>query len=1033
MKRKDFTYTGVIIVAVIISLCFPKYFTEIGGYKLAGLITPLLQIIMFGMGTSMSVHDFAGVIKQPKGVIIGVCSHYLIMPLLGYTLASISGLPPEIAAGIILVGCSPNGLASNVISYLAQANLALSVTLTAISTLLSPLLTPRLMGLLAGQMIHVDVAAMTWDIMKMVIIPIGAGLVFNHFLHGKAKWLDKAMPVLSMAAIAIIITIITAAGRNSLLTIGPLLIVLVLTHNILGYCLGYWSGRLFRLSERDCRTMAIEVGMQNAGLASGLAKGLGKIATVGLAPAIFGPLMNTTGSLLASYWHRKPPEDRKPRSATGTVSLLLLIGGILLFPACGVNHHRYDGSVGVDFPAYGGNRAGNRYSPLDQINAQNIGKLAVAWTFDAAGNDPDHEIQCQPIVVDGILYGTTPSLGLFAIDAASGKPLWKFSPPYQRMRFNTNRGVIYWEDGADKRILYSSGSNLYAIDAETGKPVSGFGNNGIVDLHEGLGDQLGHSIDKLMVTATTPGVLYKNTIVIGSSVSEGGDAAPGHVRGFDVVTGKLKWVFHTIPLPGEKGYDTWPPDAYRKIGGANCWGGLVVDERRGLVFFGTGSPSVDFYGGARAGENLFANCIVAVHAETGKLAWYYQTVHHDLWDRDIPCPPNLATVKHDGKPVDVVVQATKDGMVYVLDRDSGKSLFPVEERAVPIDGLPGEHPWPTQRYPVKPAPLSRQTLADSDLTALSPEAHAFVEKRYREIKRRYNKFLPPDTTGTLLLGYSGGAEWGGNAIDPAGILYQNANEGFWDLQLFSLASWEKALANLSRGNALYMTNCSACHGRDRRGSPNQFPDLTRTKRDAGDIQRLIATGSGKMPSFPALSADDRKAIAEYLLKPWAMPVKNEHSEETPAMAAAEFPYQPEYVIKVWKNFTDADGYPATKPPWGTLNAIDLNTGDYLWRVPLGEYPELARKGVPVTGTESYGGPLVTAGGLLFIAGTRDSKLRAFDPGTGKVLWEYQLPAGAYATPITYSAGGKQYIAIADGGGRGGPFGGKYFAFALSDR
>ncbi|HVU96946.1 MAG TPA: bile acid:sodium symporter [Puia sp.] len=1029
MKRKDLTYTFVIIIAVIISLCFPKYFTEIGGYKLAGLITPLLQIIMFGMGTSMSVHDFAGVIKQPKGVIIGVCSHYIIMPLLGYTLASISGLPPEVAAGIILVGCSPNGLASNVISYLAQANLALSVTLTAISTLLSPLLTPRLMGLLAGQMIHVDVAAMTWDIMKMVIIPIGAGLVFNHFLHGKAKWLDKAMPKVSMAAIALIITIITAAGRSSLLTIGPLLILIVLTHNLLGYCLGYWSGRVFRLSERDCRTMAIEVGMQNAGLASGLAKGLGKIATVGLAPAIFGPLMNTTGSLLASYWHRKPPEDRERRGGGAVTGAVAVVAGLVLLVGCGRAAHSYDGSVGVNWPAYGGNKAGNRYSPLDQINAQNVSRLAVAWTYDAAedadSNDRGHEIQCQPIVVDGVLYGTGPALGLFAVNAGNGKPIWKFSAPYERMRFNTNRGVLYWEQGSDKRILYSAGSNLYAIDAATGKLVNSFGKNGIVDLHEGLGEGLGHPVDNLMVTATTPGVIYKNILVVGSSVSEGGDAAPGDVRGFDIPTGRLKWVFHTIPRPGEEGYETWPPDAYRKIGGANCWGGLVVDERRGLVFFGTGSPSVDFYGGARAGENLFANCIVAVHAETGRLAWYYQTVHHDLWDRDIPCPPNLVTVRHNGKSVDALVQTTKDGQVYVLDRDSGKSLFAVEERAVPVDGLPGEHPWPTQRYPLKPAPLSRQTLADSDLTTLTPEAHAFVEKRFREIKRPYNKFLPPDTTGTLLLGYSGGAEWGGNATDPNGILYQNANEGFWDLQLFSLADWEKALANVSRGNALYMTNCSACHGRDRRGVPNQFPDLTRTKRGMEDIQRLIATGSGKMPSFPTLSAGDRKAIADYLLRPWAMPEKNEHAPSEEAKASSEA-----YVIKVWKNFTDADGYPATRPPWGTLNAIDLNTGDYLWRVPLGEYPELVKKGIPATGSESYGGPLVTAGGLLFIAGTRDGKFRAFDPKTGKVLWEYQFPAGAYSTPITYSVDGKQYIAIADGGGRGGPFGGKYYAFAL---
>jgi BASS family bile acid:Na+ symporter len=288
---------------------YPNYFTDVNGFKLAALITPLLQLIMFGMGTSMSFKDFAGVVKMPKGVLIGVISHFIIMPLIGFALASISNFPPEIAAGIILVGCSPNGMASNVMSYLAKANLALSVTITAVSTSLAPFVTPFLMKLLAGAFIEIHTFDMMLDIFKIVIIPIGAGLIFNHFLSGKAKWLDTAMPMVSMFGIAFIIVIITAAGRDSLLTIGPELILLVLIHNFSGYTLGYWTGRLFKMSERDCRTIAIEVGMQNAGLASGLAKTMGKIATVGLAPAVFGPLMNVTGSILASYWHRKPLKE----------------------------------------------------------------------------------------------------------------------------------------------------------------------------------------------------------------------------------------------------------------------------------------------------------------------------------------------------------------------------------------------------------------------------------------------------------------------------------------------------------------------------------------------------------------------------------------------------------------------------------------------------------------------------------------------------------------------------------------------------
>jgi len=363
--------------------------------------------------------------------------------------------------------------------------------------------------------------------------------------------------------------------------------------------------------------------------------------------------------------------------------------------------------AGKDWPYYGGNKEGNRYSPLSQINLKNVKDLKVAWMYDAAVTKKG-AIQCQPIVVDGVLYGTTPDLHLFALNAATGQQLWKFVAS-KGDRPNQNRGVMYWQDGEDKRIFYSISSGLYAVNAKTGELVQSFGNDGRVDLHEGLQTNLDHDVSKLSVNATSPGAIYKNTLVIGSAVSEGGDAAPGHIRAFDVVTGKLKWVFHTIPHPGEFGYNTWPKDAYKTIGATNSWSGMTLDEKRGLVFFGTGSPASDFYGGARAGANLFANCIIALEAETGTLKWYYQTIHHDLWDRDHPSPPNLSTVKHNGKKVDAVVQATKDGLVYVLDRDKGTSLFPVEERPVPTKGLPGEHPFPTQKYPLKPAPFARQT------------------------------------------------------------------------------------------------------------------------------------------------------------------------------------------------------------------------------------------------------------------------------------------------------------------------------------
>jgi quinoprotein glucose dehydrogenase len=727
---------------------------------------------------------------------------------------------------------------------------------------------------------------------------------------------------------------------------------------------------------------------------------------------------------------------------------LLLGTGILLFGSCA--HPNRDKA---DWPIYGGNKAGNRYSSLRQIDRNNVKELQVVWMYDSndpAGNEPTdpgasrhrrqpHEIQCQPIVVHGILYGTTGTMKLFALDAATGKEIWKFDPfAGSRPFYHQNRGVAYWEDGEDRRILYTAGPNLYEVDARNGKSIDGFGNHGRVDLHDGL--SINYDASKLFVDATSPGVIYKNILVLGNTVSEAGDAAPGYVRAYDVMTGKIVWIFHTMPQPGEFGYDTWPKDAYKKIGATNNWSGLTLDEKRGVVYFGTGSPASDFYGGEREGVNLFSDCVVALNAETGKLRWYYQTIHHDLWDRDMPCPPNLVTVVRNGKKVDAVAQATKDGCVYVLDRDSGISLFPVEERPVPTKGLPGEHPWPTQKYPVKPLPFASQEITDSDITDISPQAHEYVKKLFSQFDHG-NKFLPPGTKGTLLIGYSGGAEWGGNAVDSDGILYQNSNNAIWELQMESMEDLKKETAFLSVGQGLYIAYCAACHGVDQKGNGKEIPSLQHigTRLKPADMAAILRTGQGRMPSFQRLSDEDRSAIIGFLQsnKSHFVPatehaVEQRKKDPPTGKKSSDFPYLPTYVNKLWVKLTDQDGYPAIKPPWGTLNAIDLNTGDYLWRVPLGEYPELTKKGVPVTGTESYGGPLATAGGLVFIAGTRDGKLRAFDNKTGKVVWEYLLPAGGFATPITYEINGKQYVVIAAGGGRELPAGGNYIAFALPE-
>lgn len=689
-----------------------------------------------------------------------------------------------------------------------------------------------------------------------------------------------------------------------------------------------------------------------------------------------------------------------------------------------------------DWPTYGGNKAGNRYSPLNQINIDNVHKLEVVWTYRAAEKNSQSQkgIQCQPIMVDDVIYGTGLELKLFALDAASGAELWEFDPQVNALK---NRGVVYWENGKDKRILYSVGPNLYAINANNGEKVIEFGNNGIVDLHTGLLPNHEKDISTLGIASTSPGAVYKNTLIMGSTVTEGGNAPPGHIRGFDIVTGQLKWVFHTIPQPDEIGYETWPENAYKEVGGANNWSGITVDERRGEVYLGTGSPSSDFYGGNRKGKNLFANSVLALHAETGELKWYYQTIHHDLWDRDLPSPPNLTTIAHNGKRVDVAVQATKDGVVYVLNRDTGESIFQVEERPVPTDGLPGEFPFPTQKYPVKPLPLSRQVYTKDEITDISPESHAFVKKLFDKYDSD-NKFIPPSIKGTLLFGYSGGAEWGGNAIDDEGILYQNVNEDPWILEMIDAESRNRQIASKNSGEGLYNLSCGSCHGPDRKGIGTSSPNLTAIDKrfSKAQLSTIIKEGRGIMPSFQHLSKKERDMIAAYLYEPdaeQAAAVYKENNVESIDKTEGDKPdfgFKPKYVAKDWNRLVDQDGYPGVKPPWGTLNAIDLNTGDYLWRVPLGEYPELTKKGIPITGMESYGGPIATAGGLVFIAGTKDEHIRAFDKKTGKVVWEYLLPAAGFATPITYEVEGKQYIVIAAGGGRGQKTGGNYVAFAL---
>jgi quinoprotein glucose dehydrogenase len=677
----------------------------------------------------------------------------------------------------------------------------------------------------------------------------------------------------------------------------------------------------------------------------------------------------------------------------------------------------------LDWRVTGGEPGNSRYSSLDQINRGNVAKLRVAWTYHT-GDMPaggHSEIQATPIVVDSILYTTTPALAVVALRADNGTLVWRFDPFENRAReAHVNRGVVYWADDRDARILFTAGRRLYSLDARTGKPDRVFGNLGSLDLAAGLG----RDVADAYLVATSPGVIYKDLLIQGTRVGEGEGSAPGDVRAYDVHTGRIRWTFHTIPRPGEFGYDTWPDGAWQSVGGANSWPGMTVDVKRGVVFIPTGSATPDFYGGDRIGANLFANTLLALDATTGKRIWHFQSVHHDLWDRDLPAAPNLVTLTSAGRRVDAIAQITKSGFVFVFDRTSGKPLFPIEERPVPSSDLRGEETWPTQPIPTKPAPFARQRMSDSDLTSLTPEAHTAALERFHTL-RTDSLFTPPSREGTIILpGFDGGGEWGGAAIDTTtGVIYVNASDVPWIAAMREVATLPVS-GRARSGATVYAAACASCHGRDRRGH-ERAPSLVDvgSRLSIDQMQQVIDRGRGFMPSFANLPEKDKALVIAYLLgKPRVTLAKSSFHVE-----ARKAPYE----FMGYERWRDSSGLPMIKPPWGTLSAIDLNTGKYKWRIALGEHPELASKGVTNTGAEQYGGPIVTAGGLVFIAATQDAKFRAFDKSTGKLLWEAPLPAAGYATPSTFSLHGKQYVVIAAGGGKlGVPSGDAYVAYAL---
>jgi len=696
------------------------------------------------------------------------------------------------------------------------------------------------------------------------------------------------------------------------------------------------------------------------------------------------------------------------RTIPGILSLVVLFAG---FAGCSLIGQRKFTPQQQDWPVWGGASENTHYSPLTQINRSNVNQLQVAWSFDSG---EEGGLETSPIVIDRKLYGLTPTQKVFALDASTGTLLWKFDSGIQGLQ--PDRGLAYWSDDEDKRILVGIMNFVYALDAATGRPITSFGENGRIDLQEDLGREPRWQ----SVVLTSPGIVYKDSIIVGGRNPETLPAPPGDVRSYDVRTGKLRWSFRTIPHPGEFGYDTWPKDAWRTSGAANNWAGMALDTKRGIVYVPTGSAAFDFYGGDRVGDDLFADCLIALNADTGQRIWHFQGVRHDLWDRDFPSAPVLLTVKHDGRKVDAVAQTSKQGFVFLFDRVTGQPLFPIEYRKYPPSNLPGEHASPEQGLPTNPAPYARQFITPDQLTNRTPQAHQWAVENFREI-RNEGQFVPFSVGKETLVfpGFDGGAEWGGPAVDPqTGILYVNSNEMAWTGELFEDTGERGA-------KAIYMSQCSVCHGRSGAGSPPATPALIGIGKrlSAAQITLTIMNGKGRMPAFPNLFEDQLNGLVDFLLTG-----RNKAVSATDASASLM-----RYRLTGYRRFLDLDGYPAIAAPWGTLNAIDLNTGNYKWKINLGEYPELAAKGMAITGSENYGGPIVTAGGLVFIAATNyDRKFRAFDKTSGKLLWETTLPFAGNATPATYVVNGRQYVVIAAGGGKDAKFGsgGFYVAFAL---
>ena len=667
-----------------------------------------------------------------------------------------------------------------------------------------------------------------------------------------------------------------------------------------------------------------------------------------------------------------------------------------------------------DWEVVGGDQGRSKYSSLDQINQENVADLEIAWEYHTL--DQGKSLSCNPIIVDGIMYVSSPKLKAIALDALTGKELWRFDPFGGLEVGGNNQGLTYWEEEEDKRIFLCAGKYLFALNAENGQPIADFGQGGKTDLSLGFDKKA----KELNLDVSAPAAIYRDRIIIAL-----GGNVPGIVRAYDVRNGEMSWSFQTIPQKGEPYEESWEEESYLTATGAHINGGFCIDEELGMVFFATGSPGPDFSGWKHKGQNLFANSVVALNVNNGDYIWHFQEVHHDIWNLDLPCPPVLLAVYQNNQWIDALAQVGKTGNTWLLNRLTGEPLFPYKEINVPTSEIAIEKAWPTQPKPESPPPFSRQQMSVEELTQLSDEVYIQALESY-EKTRSVGWMQPINTYGTIYFGLTGGASWGGAAVVPdEGILYVNANEIPWFVKLQP----DFGARNDSRwhmGNFLYQRHCANCHGTDKKGIETN-PSLNRAARRyrRNTVARVIRQGKGHGEAFEYLSEEEIDAMVHFIKKRIRRSRKQDEVSEEGLLQASN------YQISGMSRFLDANGYPAVKPPWGTLSAIDLNKGRIIWQVPLGEYPELTERGFAPTGTENAGGCIVTDGGLIFIAATRDEKFRAFDRETGQLLWEYNLPFAGYANPATYEVNGRQFVVIAAGGGKlDTPAGDTFVAFAL---